>query len=75
MNDWTLLAECYSYKPSGETNPITQEDRDYANRGFETEFSLDAPPMQYIRFHVLETWGGGNMVHVSELTFWGKEEQ
>jgi hypothetical protein len=74
-NDWTLLADCYSFKPSGEKNPITQADRDYANRGFETEFSTAAPPMRYIRFYVSETWGGGNMVHVSEISFWGKEEE
>jgi len=71
-DDWILLADCYSFKPTGENNPITQEDRDYANRGFETEFSLDTPPVRFIRFHVTETWGGGNMVHVSELSFWGE---
>jgi hypothetical protein len=71
-NDWTLLADCYSYKPSGEFTPITQDDRDYANRGFESEFAMDTPPMRYIRFHVTETWGGGTMIHVGELSFWGR---
>jgi hypothetical protein len=69
--DWVKLADCVSFKPSGMDTPVTQEDRDYAHLGFQFDMPLEAPPMRYIRFHVTETWGGGNMLHISELTFWG----
>jgi hypothetical protein len=73
-NDWILLADSYSFKPSGENMTITPEDRNYAHEGFQFDMPLDAPPVRYIRFHVTETWDNGNMLHISELTFWGKPE-
>ncbi len=64
---------CYSFKPSGENTPITNEDKEYAANGFEFEFPLDAPPVRYLRFYVHETWGGAANIHISELSFfWGK---
>jgi hypothetical protein len=71
--DWTLLVDCYSFKPSGEFNDITQEDRDYGKAGFEFDMPLDAPPVRYLRFHVTETWSGSTMLHFGELKFWGEE--
>lgn len=70
--DWTLLLNCYSYKPSGENTPITNEDREYAANGFEFTFPLDAPPVRYLRFHFRETWGGGSDIMISEISCWGK---
>lgn len=70
--DWHLLLSCYSFKPSGENTPITNEDKEYAANGFEFEFPLDAPPVRYLRFYVHETWGGAANIHISELSFWGK---
>jgi hypothetical protein len=72
-NDWYLLADCVSFKPSGDSNPVTQEDRDYANEGFGFELPSDAPPVRYVRFHVAETWGGGDNLHISEISLWGQE--
>ena len=71
-DDWFLLADCYMFKPSGENNPVTQEDRDYAVAGFEFDIPLDAPPVRYIRFELEETWSGANVVVVGEVTFWGE---
>lgn len=72
-DDWTLLADCYSIKPSGDDNPfVTQEDIDYAANGFEFEFDSNLPPVRYIRFHIESNWSGGDMLHISELRFWGE---
>jgi len=71
--DWAHLANCYTFKPSGENNPTTDEDVEYAARGFGFDIPLDAPPVRYVRFHVDETWGGGYGVNISEITFWGEE--
>jgi hypothetical protein len=70
-NDWHLLAESVSVKPSGNGDEVTQEDRDYAAKGFEFDF-FDAPPVKYVRFYVEEIWDGGNDYHISELSFWAK---
>ena len=35
------------------------------------EFPAEAPPVRYIRFKVLETWGGMDFIHFTEFTFWG----
>ncbi|MDR2563467.1 MAG: DUF4959 domain-containing protein [Prevotellaceae bacterium] len=75
-NDWTFLMDCYSFKPSGDDNPfVTQEDRDYANRGFEFEFDSNLPPVRYIRFYIESNWSGGDMIHIAEVSFWGKKFQ
>ncbi|GHT38263.1 hypothetical protein AGMMS49965_01090 [Bacteroidia bacterium] len=72
--DWTMLADCESFKPSGMApgSPVTQEDRDYATRGFQFDFPLEAPPMRYLRFHVTGTWHGGDSFLIGEVTFWGQ---
>lgn len=71
--DWILLGNFVSEKPSGE-GPITQEDRDFAKAGFEFSFSLDIPPIRYLRFEIDETWAGSTDMHIAEITCWGKEE-
>lgn len=71
-DDWSYMMDCYSFKPSGEDGPITNEDTEYAKNGFEFEFPLDSPPIRYIRFEVESTWSGGDMMHISEITFWGE---
>lgn len=73
--DWVHLLDCYSFKPSGEEGPVTQEDKEFAEAGFEFAFPLDAPPVRYLRFEIDQTWSGGSDVHISELNFWGKEEE
>jgi hypothetical protein len=74
-NDWIQLADCISLKPTGMDTPVTQEDRNYANLGFQFDMPLSAPPVRYIRFHVTGTWDNGDMLHVSELTFWGQPSE
>lgn len=71
-NGWTKLLDCESIKPSGlSIGQVSNEDREYASRGEEYIFPLDAPPVRYIRVKILSTWGGDDYSHCMEMTFWG----
>jgi len=74
--NWTKLATCVSVKPSGQPlGSNSNEDVTAAARGEETNVSLSAPAVRYIRIKVLETWTGpgGLAAHVSEMTFFGND--
>jgi hypothetical protein len=71
--DWTLLAECEAFKPSGD-GPVTNEDYRYAQAGFEFDLSAVVEPVRYVRFVVESTWGGGKVIHIAEISFWGTGE-
>lgn len=50
-----------------------QDDRNAILSGFEFEVSPDLPPIRYIRFEQIITWGGSTTdCHISEWGFWGK---
>lgn len=69
---WTLLMECESYKPSGD-GPITAEDALYATSlGEDFVFPDGMPPVRYVRFKILETWGFLDYIYLRQLTFWGQ---
>lgn len=69
---WTKLADCESIKPSGSPiGTVTNEDREYAARGHEFLIPLEAPEVRYIRFKIINTWGGASYSHVMEVSFWG----
>lgn len=70
---WTLLTECFSFKPS--KLPMGQnsaEDEAYAAAGEEFSFPRDIPEIRYIRFEMLESWSGMKCSVVSELSFYGE---
>lgn len=73
---WKKLGDFVSIKPSGL--PLGQYNTDDLVRGAGGEdftFPLElATPVRYIRFDVHETWGGTEMIHISELRFWGSPE-
>ncbi len=70
-DNWIKLMDCNSYKPSGD-GPITSEDLYYAtDAGEDFEFPVDIPPVRYLRFKILETWGYLDYIYISELSFWG----
>ncbi|QZE15989.1 hypothetical protein K4L44_09320 [Halosquirtibacter laminarini] len=71
FDSWTKLLDCESIKPSGD-GPVTNEDREYINRGEDFEFPLDAPSVRYIRIVMSENWSGGVYAQWGELTFWGQ---
>lgn len=73
-DSWTKLMTCESVKPSGlPPGQVSDADIAYANAGEEFTFPSNVPPVRYIRIKVLETWGNGEFMTMSELTFWTKE--
>lgn len=62
-------------KPSGlPIGTNTAEDVAITAAGFEYAVSLDVPPVRYIRFQSFETFGGGDFIHLMEMTLWGTEQ-
>lgn len=75
-DNWILLASCISEKPSKQPLGMnTAEDVAAAARGEETNIALDAPKVRYIRVKILEPWvgSGGLAAHISEMTFYGND--
>lgn len=70
---WTLLLTCESIKPSGTVGGSTPEDKAYADAGEEYVFPDDTPPVRYLRFRTLETWGAVNALMLAELTLFGQK--
>lgn len=69
---WIKLLDCNSYKPSGD-GPITSEDLYYAtDAGEDFVFPEGIPPVRYLRFKMLETWGYLDYHYMQEVSFWGK---
>lgn len=73
---WTLIGTFESVRPSGLTESAavtacTNEERECLWNGIEFEFDDDVPPVRYVRFRTLQTWGGVTYVEVNELTFFG----
>jgi hypothetical protein len=70
-DSWTLIGRFESVKPSGQASGWTSEDIQFAvHDGEDFEFP-DAEPYRYLRYKVLEVWGGVTYIYISELTFWG----
>jgi hypothetical protein len=74
MGDWTLIADCESFKPSGMLtgSPVTQEDREYCAKGFSFDIPMEIPAFRYIRFYVSEIWSVYQAINIGEITFWGQ---
>lgn len=73
---WIFLGEFNSFKPSGlPLGEASVEDEAIAAEGEDFTFPIElATDVRYIRFDILETWGGTEMVHIAELEFWGQPE-
>ncbi|MGV3502080.1 MAG: DUF5000 domain-containing lipoprotein [Adhaeribacter sp.] len=70
---WTKLLDCESVKPSGQpVGTNTAEDTEAYLAGEEFIFPPGTPPVRYIRFKTLSTWGGVTYVHINELSFFGQ---
>lgn len=74
--NWTLLKECESIKPSGlPEGTVTSEDQQFAGvDGEEFEFDDGLPAVRYLRFRTIRVWGALDHMYIAELTFWGKPE-
>lgn len=75
-DQWIFLGYFESYKPSGlPLEQASQEDELRGPGGEEFTFPVElATDVRYIRFDILETWGGTEMIHISELEMWGQPE-
>lgn len=78
-DSWMKLGDFRSIKPSGEDEPKTNEDIQYAvvnGEDFEFPDAAEAPAVRYLRFKILRTWGGVEAgIHMAELTFWGEIQE
>lgn len=69
-NSWTKLETFTSVKPSGlPKGQLSDADRVFARAGEKFTFPAGTPQVKYLRFKVLETWGGANYIHLLELSF------
>lgn len=53
-----------SGRPSGDNTP---EDLAANDAGFEFTVSIDLPPVRYIRFQTMESFSGGDFMHMTEI--------
>lgn len=60
-----------SGKPAGDN---TGEDLALSDAGFEYNVSLNVPPLRYIRFQTLESFSGGDFMHLMEISLWGNPQ-
>ena len=60
-----------SGKPAGDN---TGEDLALSAAGFEYNISLKVPSVRYIRFQTLETFSGGDFMHMMEISIWGNPQ-
>jgi len=73
---WIFLGRFYSVKPSGlPVGEYTPEDQARGGGGEEFNFPLQySTNVWYIRFDIEETWGGTEMIHISEIKMWGQPD-
>ena len=60
-----------TYKPSGDSGQVTNEDKEYILNGDEQEVSIEAPAFRYIRILMQETWGSTIITQIGEMSFLG----
>ncbi len=73
---WTMICDCNGVPPSGATTQeaVTDEDKEYAlENGLEYDILPEYTnvPYRYLRFVCDGNWGGGSLLIISELEFWG----
>lgn len=73
-DSWTKLGAYTITKPSGSPRGTnTDEDIRVAKNGHDLEITAVEKSVRYLRFKVLETWGGNNYVHIIEITPFSKD--
>ena len=71
---WSFLGDFTSVKPSGlPLGQLSDEDIACGINGDDYDIDVLGVPVQYIRIHIMETWGGGmNVAQFMELEFYGQ---
>ena len=77
FDSWQFLGYWESFKPSGlPEGQTSDEDLAYAAVEGEDYEMENCPPVRYLRFQVLETWGHTEgRIQLEEMTFWGEVQQ
>jgi hypothetical protein len=74
-NNWTLLLQGESVKPSGSPVGVkTAEDNAYALAGESFSFPSQPVSYRYIRFKMVEAWTLYNSLLLAELTLYGQPD-
>lgn len=72
-DNWELLGKFDSRTPSGSVWPnYTADDMVYQRAGEDFTFDQPLPAVRYMRFKVLDNYGGANPYQLCEFTFWGQ---
>lgn len=76
---WVKLGEWTMTKPSGwEVGQNSNEDIDVATNGQEFEFPNGVPPVRYIGWKNIDSWGSidgyTGFFHLFELSLWGQKK-
>ncbi|HEX5552925.1 MAG TPA: DUF5000 domain-containing lipoprotein [Chitinophagaceae bacterium] len=73
-DSWQLLGGPFPFrKPSGKPGfDYTADDLDYVAQGEDFIFPAGIPAVRYLRFKLLDTYGGVGKYQFGELTFWGQ---
>lgn len=69
---WTKIMDVETYKPSGDSGTVTNEDKEYILNGDEQEVPIEAPAFRYIRILMTESWSFGLYAQIGEMSFWGQ---
>jgi hypothetical protein len=78
-NGWVLLDARTMVKPSGQDVGVNSaEDIEVATEGQEYEFPAGIPPVRYIAWKHIDSWGSiGNFtghLHIMEMSIWGQKK-
>lgn len=72
-SEWTKIMNFEIVKPSGSLGNVTTDlDMEIAAQGHEFMLPLEQKPVRYLRFVILNTWGGTTFTHPAEFTFYGQ---
>ncbi|MBV7529715.1 DUF4959 domain-containing protein [Chitinophaga sp. sic0106] len=73
-SSWELLGQFTSIKPT-PGNTVSAEDRTFASvNGEDFDMPPGIPAVRFLRFKILQTWGGFTYFYISELSFWGARQ-
>jgi len=73
-DSWSNLGRFTILKPSGLPQGQQHEDDiRMAKNGHDLIFEGQPAAVRYLRFKVLETWGGNNFIHIIEITPYSKD--
>lgn len=76
-DSWQLMGTFESFKPSGlPQGEYSEEDRNYGwIQGEDFTFEQENPPVRYLRWKTLESYGSAAQVAIAEIDVWGRRSE